>query len=99
MAVTGAGRVFVPASTLVCALAVLALVALREAGVELPATLPESLLVVGLGSLATVFVLIRLIEIPERFIPAEGRGVGIWISLAAAIAVIVSGLLRAADEL
>jgi hypothetical protein len=80
-------------------LAVLALFALSEAGIELPATLPESLLVIALGSLATIFVLIRLISIPDTFLPASGRGIGIWISLVAAIAVIVAGLVRAGEEL
>jgi hypothetical protein len=80
-------------------LAVLALVALRQAGIEAPATVPESLIVIALGALATVFVLIRLITIPEQFLPADGRGIGIWISLLAAIAVIVAGLLEAAEEL
>jgi hypothetical protein len=79
-------------------LAVIALAILREAGIALPAAVPESLVVIVLGSIATVFVLIRLISIPDRFFPYE-RGVGIWISLAAAIAVIVAGLLRATDEL
>jgi hypothetical protein len=78
---------------------VLALVALREARIELPAAVPESLVIVALGSLATVFVLIRVLSIPERLLPADGRGIGIWISLAAAIAVIVAGLLRATEEL
>lgn len=80
-------------------LAVLALVILREAGIELPATVPESLVVIALGSLATVFVLIRTITIPERFLPADGRAVGIWISLVAALAVIAAGLLQATEEL
>jgi len=80
-------------------LAVLALAALRQAGIEPPATVPESLIVIALGALATVFVLIRLITIPEQFLPADGRGIGIWISLVAAIAVIVAGLLEAAEEL
>jgi hypothetical protein len=80
-------------------LAVLALVALREAGIELPASIPESLVVIALGALATVFVLIRIISIPEDFLPADGRGIGIWISLVAALAVIVGGLLEAAEEL
>lgn len=80
-------------------LVVLALVALREAGIDLPAAVPESLVVIGLGSLATVFVLIRLIDIPERFLPADGRGVGLWIALVASLAVIVAGLLEAAEEL
>ena len=80
-------------------LAVLGLWALGEAGIELPGTVPESLLVIGLGSLATIFVLIRLISIPDQFLPASGRGIGIWISLVAALAVIAAGLLRASEEL
>ena len=80
-------------------LAVLALVALRQAGIEPPATVPESLVVIALGATATVFVLIRLISIPEKFLPADGRGIGIWISLLAALAVIVAGLLEAAEEM
>src|SRR5919204_2998258 len=51
-------------------LAVLGLVALREAGIELPAALPESLIVIALGSLATIFVLIRLISIPDDIVNA-----------------------------
>jgi len=79
-------------------LAVLALVALRELGIELPATVPESLLTIGLGSLATTFVLIRTISIPDEFF-FFGRGVGIWISLAAAVTLIVAGLLQASEDL
>jgi hypothetical protein len=79
--------------------AVLLLVALREAGIELPATVPESLVVIALGSLATIFVLIRLFSIPDQFLPAAGRGIGIFISLIAAVAVIAAGLVRAAEEL
>ena len=80
-------------------IALLALVVLRAAGIELPAAVPESLIVIALGSLATIFVLIRMLAIPERFIPADGRAVGIWISLLAAVAVIAAGLLQASEEL
>jgi hypothetical protein len=83
----------------VAGIAVLGLVVLRAAGIELPAMVPESLLVIVLGSVATVFVLIRLISIPDKFLPATGRGIGIWISLLASVAVIVAGLLRATEEL
>ena len=79
-------------------LAVIALAVLREAGIALPAAVPDSLVVIVLGSISTVFVLIRLISIPDRFFPYE-RGIGIWISLLASILVIVAGLLRATDEL
>ena len=80
-------------------LAALGLVLLREAGIELPAMVPESLVLIALGSLATIFVLIRLISIPDTFFGTAGRGIGIWISLLAALAMIASGLLRAAEEL
>ena len=80
-------------------LAVIALVALREAGFELPPTIPESLVVLALGALGLIFVLIRLISIPDAVLPADGRGIGIFIALLAALGVILGGLLRAAEEL
>jgi hypothetical protein len=80
-------------------LATLILEALREAGIELPATVPESLVLIALGSLATIFVLIRLLSIPDTFFDTAGRGIGIFISLVAALALIAAGLLRAAEEL
>jgi hypothetical protein len=79
-------------------LVLLGLAVLREFGFELPPSVPESLVVIALGSLATIFVLIRLISIPDT-IPDAGRGIGIWISLLASLAVIVAGLLRASEEL
>jgi hypothetical protein len=83
----------------VIGLAVLALVILREAGIELPATVPESLVVIGLGALSTIFVLIRLISVPDEFFGWRGRGIGIFISLIASLLVIAAGLLRAGEEL
>jgi hypothetical protein len=80
-------------------LATLILEALREAGIELPATVPESLVLVAFGSLATIFVLIRIISIPDTFFDTAGRGIGIYISLVSAIVLIIAGLLRAAEEL
>jgi hypothetical protein len=80
-------------------LAVLALVVLHELGFELPPSVPESLIVLALGALGTIFVLIRLISIPDAVLPADGRGIGIWIALVAALGVIGGGLLRAAEEL
>jgi hypothetical protein len=79
--------------------AVVALVALRLVGMGLPASVPESLVVLALGALASVFVLIRLISIPDSVLPADARGIGIWISLAAALAVIAGGLLQASEDL
>ena len=80
-------------------LAVVALVVLRESGFELPPAIPESLVVLALGALAAIFVLIRIISIPDAVLPADGRGIGIWISLLAALGVICGGLVRAAEEL
>ena len=50
----------------------LALAALREAGFELPAVVPESLVVIALGALATIFVLIRA-DLDPRPIPPRRR--------------------------
>ena len=83
----------------VVGLALLAIAILREFGFELPPSVPESLVVIALGSLATIFVLIRLISIPDSIPPPAGRGIGIWISLLASLGVIVAGLLRASEEL
>ncbi len=79
-------------------LAVLVLVGLREAGIQLPARLPDGLVLIVLGSAATVCVLVRVISIPEKYF-GRGRGIGIWISLAAALAVIIAGLLRTGEDL
>lgn len=85
---------------LVLALGLLAIlvVALRRWGVELPAAVPESLVVIALGALSTVFVLLRAISIPDEFFFA-GRGTGLWISLLASVALIGAGLLQASEEL
>lgn len=79
-------------------LAAILVVALRYWGVELPAAVPESLIVIALGALSTIFVLVRTISIPDEFFFA-GRGVGLWISLAASVALIGAGLLQASEEL
>jgi hypothetical protein len=73
-------------------------VALRRWGIDLPAAVPESLVVIALGALATIFVLVRAISIPDEFFFA-GRGIGLWISLVASVALIGAGLLQASEEL
>jgi hypothetical protein len=80
-------------------LAAIAIVALRESGFDLPGSIPESLAILALGALATVFVLIRIVSIPDSVLPANGRGIGIWISLLASLGLIAGGLLRAAEEI
>lgn len=79
-------------------LAAVLVAVLREIGVSLPPAVPESLLAIAIGSVATVLVLVRMISIPDTFFFAS-RGVGIWISLVCAIGIIVAGLLEASEEL
>ena len=74
------------------------LVVLREVGVDMPAALPESLVAIAIGSVATILVLVRLISIPDTFFFAS-RGIGIWISLVCAVGIILAGLLEASEEL
>ncbi len=75
-------------------LATLILEALREAGISLPPTVPERLVLLGLGSLASIFVLIRLISVPDLYFPAAGRGIGVFVALLAAFGLVAAGLLR-----
>jgi hypothetical protein len=82
----------------VIGLAAILVVVLRQWGFDLPAAVPESLVVIGLGALATIFVLVRAISIPDEFFFAD-RGIGLWISLVAAVGLIGAGLLQASEEL
>jgi hypothetical protein len=79
-------------------LVVVALVFLHATGVEVPPGLRLGVLIAGLGAAGAILVLIRVIDVPDRF-GGSGRSVGIWISLAAALAVVVGGLVRAGEEL
>jgi hypothetical protein len=79
-------------------LATVLLIVLREVGVSMPASVPESLVAIGIGSIATILVLVRIISIPDSFFFAS-RGLGIWISLACSVGIILAGLLEASEEL
>jgi len=79
-------------------LAAVLLVVLREAGVHLPASVPESLIAIAIGAIATILVLVRIISIPDDFFFAN-RGLGIWISLACGLGIILAGLLESSEEL
>ncbi len=74
------------------------LAVLREVGVVMPASVPESLVAIAFGSIATILVLVRVVTIPDTFFDSS-RGIDIWISLVCAIAIIVGGLLEASEEL
>ena len=75
-------------------LAVLALVCPARARLRAAAVGAREPVVLALGALGTIFVLIRLISIPDAVLPADGRGIGIWIAFVAALGVIGGGLLR-----
>jgi hypothetical protein len=60
---------------------------------------PESLVVVALGAVATIFAIVRLVTIPEDLLPAHSRGVGLWVSLLAALLAIAAGIVRASEEM
>jgi hypothetical protein len=83
---------------LLIGVAAILVVVLRQWGFDLPAAVPESLVVIALGALATIFVLVRAISIPDEFFFAD-RGIGLWISLVAALGLIGAGLLQASEEL
>jgi hypothetical protein len=76
-----------------------ALVVVGQAGIEPPRAVPTSLLVIALGAVATIFVIIRLIWIPQDLLPADGRGIGIYVSLVAALLAIAAGVVRASEEM
>jgi hypothetical protein len=78
-------------------LAVLLLLALRATGLELPPSFPTGAAASALGTIATIFVLVRVIDVPDE-LQGLGRGIGLWISLAAGLAVVATGLYRASEE-
>ena len=78
-------------------LVTLILEALREAGIELPASVPDQFVLIGLGSLASIFVLVRVASIPDTYFPAGGRGIGVLVALLAAFGLVAAGLLGLAS--
>jgi hypothetical protein len=99
LAVTGWNSGVLGKLVFIVGLLVLAVVALHESGFELPPSIPESLVMLALGVLGTVFVIIRIVSIPDAVLPANSRGIGIWIALIAALCVILGSILRATEEL
>jgi hypothetical protein len=79
-------------------LLVLVVLALRIGGLDLPPAVPSGLVIAGLGALGTIFVLVRLLQIPDDYTDF-GRAFGIWISLLSSILLIAAGLLKASDEI
>ena len=80
-------------------LATLILEASRAAGIVLPAAVPDRLILIALGALAVIFVLIRLISVPDTYFVATARGIGLYVSLLGALGLLGAGLLRTAEDL
>jgi len=80
-------------------LATLVLEGLRAAGILLPAAVPDRLVLIVLGALAVIFVLVRLISVPDTYFLATARGIGLYISLLGALGLLGAGLLRTAEDL
>ena len=55
-------------------LATLILEGCRAAGILLPAAVPDRLVLIALGALAVIFVLIRLISVPDTYFLATPPG-------------------------
>jgi hypothetical protein len=83
----------------VLGLAIVLLAVRRGAGIELPRSLPESLIVVVLATTAAILLLIRIVSIPDEFAGTADRAIGLWVGLASAAVAIVAGLVRAGEEL
>ena len=80
-------------------LATLILESSREAGIVLPAAVPDRLVLIALGALAVIFVLIRLISVPDVYFATTARGIGLYLALLAALGLLGAGLLRTAEDL
>ena len=79
-------------------LAAVAVLLLRALGFEIPPAVPLGMVLAALGTAGTILVLIRVIEVPDDY-PELRRAFGLWVSLAAALLLIVAGLLKASDDL
>lgn len=82
---------------LLVGLAALAVLGVRAAGIELPPTVPVGMVIAFLGGVATVFILIRIASKPDDYVEL-GRAIGLWISLVAAVLLVVAGLLKSAED-
>jgi hypothetical protein len=83
----------------VLGIAIVLLAVRRGAGIELPRSLPESLIVIVLATTATILLLIRIVSIPDEFAGTADRAIGLWVGLASAAIAIVAGFVRAGEEL
>jgi|SRR5215211_2612574 len=98
----GIGPIFL----LLVALAVIAIVVVRAIGAAVPTLpVPLSTIILGLGALATLYILFRLIVLPDGDIPDAfedavdfKRSIGIFLGLLSALAITAGGFLSARER-
>ena len=98
----GIGPVFL----LLVSLVVIAIVVVRALGVALPELpVPLSTVILGLGALATLYILFRLIFVPDGDVPDAfddavdfGRSIGIFLAFLSALAITAGGFLSARER-
>lgn len=83
----------------VLGIAVIVLAVARVVDVRLPSALPESVVLVGLGTAGVALLLVRVISIPDEFAGTADRAIGLWVGIASATVVILAGLARAGEDL
>jgi hypothetical protein len=80
------------------ALTAIGVAVVRALGVQLPQLpVPLSTILMGLGALATLYVLFRLVN-PPGFGDGLGRGIGLWLGLLSSIAIAAGGFLSARER-
>lgn len=98
----GIGPIFL----LLVALAVIAIVVMRALGVQMPQLpAPLSTIILGLGALAALYVLFRLIFTPGTDAPDAlddaidvGRGIGVFLAFLSTLAITAGGFLSARER-
>jgi hypothetical protein len=78
--------------------AAIALAVLRAMGMIDRVPVPAGLLLLGLGALATLLVLFRILDIPGPTTDGVGRSFGVFVALIAALATLVGGWLSWNEE-
>jgi hypothetical protein len=84
-----------PILMLLIALAVIAIVVVRATGTTLELPLPLSTVMLGLGALATLYIVFRILVVPADGL---GRSFGIFLAFLAAIGIVVGSFLSARER-
>lgn len=98
----GIGPIFL----LLVALVVIAIVVVRALGVQIPQLpAPLSTIILGLGALAALYCLFRLIFTPDPDVPGGlddaidvGRGIGVFLAFLSTLAITAGGFLSARER-